>query len=228
MASEKALVLLSGGLDSTTTLAIAISDGYEASAISFQYGQQHSKELESAKAVVLHYALSHHAIIELDLTQIGGSSLTEDKNPIAENRSLSEIGRDIPDTYVPARNTIFLSIASALAEVHLIDHLFIGANSLDYSGYPDCRPEYYQAMQEVIRLGTKRGVEGNPITLHHPLIEMTKAEIIARGADLKVPYHLTWSCYKGGKRSCGRCDSCILRRNGFQEAGIEDPLEYDR
>ncbi len=220
----RAVVLLSGGLDSTTTLAMAIHEGYEVYALSFDYGQRHSRELESAKKIARYYKVPHK-IMNVDLRQIGGSALT-DSIEVPE-RELEEIKGEIPVTYVPARNTILLSFALAYAEVIDADAIFYGANAIDYSGYPDCRPEYVEAFERMANLGTKRGVEGKFIKIVAPLINMTKAEIIKRGMKLGVPYELTWSCYRGGERACGRCDSCLLRLKGFMEAGYEDPLEYE-
>jgi 7-cyano-7-deazaguanine synthase len=185
------------------------------------------KELESAKRLAHHYDVSEHKIMKLDLGQIGGSTLTDLGTDVPENRDATTLGNDIPTTYVPARNTILLSMALSYAEVINAKAIFIGANALDYSGYPDCRPEFFSAFEEVARLGTKVGVEGNPIVIQCPLIGMTKAEIINEGARLEVPFHLTWSCYKGEEKACGRCDSCILRLKGFSEANIIDPIEYE-
>ena len=220
----KCVVLLSGGLDSSTVLAIALKDGCEAHALSFDYGQRHSRELESAKKIAEYFGVKHK-IIKMDLRSIGGSALTDDID--VPNRDIEEIENEIPVTYVPARNTILLSYALAYAEVIDADYIYIGVNALDYSGYPDCRPEYLKAYEEMARLATKRGVEGRPIKIKAPLINMTKAEIIKTGMELGVPYELTWSCYRGGKKACGKCDSCLLRLKGFMEAGYEDPLEYE-
>ena len=224
---KKAVVLLSGGLDSSTCMAIAKDEGYELYALSFDYGQRHSKELESAKAIARHFGAKEHKILSIDLRQIGGSALTDGSIDVPENREEEHMADEIPVTYVPARNTILLSFALAYAEVIDADAIYIGANALDYSGYPDCRPEYYNAFEEVARLGTKRGVEGRPIEIKYPLINMTKAEIIRTGMRLGVPYELTWSCYKGGEKACGVCDSCKLRIKGFKEAGYKDPIEYE-
>jgi len=220
----RCVVLLSGGLDSSTTLAIAINDGCEAHALTFDYGQRHRKEVESAKKIAEYYGVKQK-IIKIDLRSIGGSALTDDID--VPERELEEIERGIPVTYVPARNTILLSYALAYAEVIDADYIYIGVNAIDYSGYPDCRPEYIRAFEEVARLGTRRGVEGKPVKIRTPLINMTKAEIIRKGMELGVPYELTWSCYRGGEKACGRCDSCLLRLKGFMEAGYEDPLEYE-
>jgi 7-cyano-7-deazaguanine synthase len=224
---KKAIVLLSGGLDSTVTLAVAESEGYEIYALSFHYGQRHTKELESAKKIADHYRVKEHKIINLDLSQLGASALTDGSIAIPEGRGIENIGKDIPVTYVPARNTILLSIALGYAEAMDAGTIFIGANALDYSGYPDCRPEYFEAFQKVAELGTKRGVEGRAIQIEHPLISMTKADIVRRGSELNAPLHLTWSCYHGGEKACGECDSCLLRSKGFKEAGIDDPIEYE-
>ncbi len=221
----KAVVLLSGGLDSTTTLAIAINDGYDVYPITFRYGQRHNREIESAKKICEYYNLKLK-IVDINLREIGGSALT-DNIDVPKNRSLGEISREIPVTYVPARNTIFLSIALGYAEVIDADRIYIGVNALDYSGYPDCRPEYIEEFNKLSKLATKRGVEGKPIEIVAPLIHMTKAEIIKKGMELNVPYELTWSCYEGGEKPCGKCDSCILRLKGFMEAGEMDPLEYE-
>jgi len=221
----KAVALLSGGLDSTTALAIAISMGYDVYPITFLYGQRHKKEIESAKKVSKHYGLKLKTI-KIDLKSIGGSALTDNFSvPLREN--YDEIGTEIPITYVPARNTIFLSIALSYAETIGAEKIFIGVNALDYSGYPDCRPEYIEEFNKLSKLATKVGVEGKPIQIVAPLINMTKGEIIKKGLDLKVPYELTWSCYRGEEKACGRCDSCILRLKGFMDASSVDPIEYE-
>ena len=220
----RAVALLSGGLDSSTVLAMALHEGYEVHALSFDYGQRHSRELESAKKIAKYYGVPHK-IIKIDLRQIGGSALTDDID--VPERNVEEIKDEIPITYVPARNTILLSFALAYAEVIEADAIFYGANAIDYSGYPDCRPEYVDAFEKCANLGTKRGAEGKPIRIIAPIIHMSKAEIIKKGMELGVPYELTWSCYRGGEKACGRCDSCLLRLKGFMEAGYEDPLEYE-
>jgi 7-cyano-7-deazaguanine synthase len=222
------VVLLSGGVDSATTLAIARAEGYEAYALSFDYGQRHSRELQSAKRVARDLGAKDHLILTLDLATIGGSALTADI-PVPKGRSHDEIGRGIPVTYVPARNTIFLSHALAWAEVLGAEDIFFGANIYDYSGYPDCRPEYIAAFEGMANLATKAGVEGTSrFKIHTPLIRMTKAEIVAKGHALGVDFSLTWSCYEPseGGLACGRCDSCFLRKKGFAEAGLTDPLPY--
>jgi 7-cyano-7-deazaguanine synthase len=226
---EKAVVLVSGGLDSATVLAIARSAGFEIYAISFRYGQRHSMELESASRVAKSMGVAKHLIINFDLRAIGGSALT-DQMKVPKERRTEEIESGIPVTYVPARNTIFLSFALAWAEVLGVKDIFIGVNALDYSGYPDCRPEYIEAFEKMARLATKAGIEGRlPLKIHTPLIAMTKAEIIRTGLKLGVDYSLTHSCYDPTKEglSCGKCDSCVLRLKGFTEAGASDPLRYD-
>ncbi len=219
-------MLLSGGLDSATTLAIAKREGYACHALSFAYGQRHSRELESAKKVAASLGAAEHLILTLDLRPIGGSALTADI-PVPKGRSPEEIGHGIPVTYVPARNTIFLAHALGWAEVLGTQDLFFGANFYDYSGYPDCRPEYIEAFERLANLATKAGVEGKSrFKIHTPLIRMTKAEIIKRGHALGVDFELTWSCYEPAAdgRACGLCDSCLLRKKGFAEAGLTDPL----
>jgi 7-cyano-7-deazaguanine synthase len=225
--ATKAVVLLSGGLDSAVTLAEAREEGYEIYALSLDYGQRHEKELASAKQIADFYDVKEHKILYIDLLQIGGSALTDLSMAVPQQRNTKHIGDDIPITYVPARNMIMLSFAVAYAEAVDCGAVFIGANALDYSGYPDCRPEFLEAFRDVARLGTKRGVEGRPVEIKYPLINMTKAEIVKEGARLSVPFQLTWSCYLGKEKPCGRCDSCTLRLKGFGEAGIEDPLEYE-
>jgi len=225
---KKAVVLLSGGLDSTTALAVARSAGYELYAMSFRYGQRHSLELESASRVASAIGVEKHLIADFDLRAIGGSALT-DQIEVPKERGAEEIALGIPVTYVPARNTIFLSFALAWAEVLGAEDIFIGVNALDYSGYPDCRTEYIESFERMANLGTKAGVEGRlRLKIHTPLIAMTKAEIIAIGLKLGVDYSLTHSCYDPSSEgiSCGKCDSCLLRLKGFAEAGVRDPLSY--
>lgn len=222
----KAVVLLSGGLDSTTALAIARSKGYEAYALSFRYGQRHRVELESAGRVAKALGAIEHVIADIDLRLFGGSALTDELD-VPKGRSHQEMGDGIPVTYVPARNTIFLSFALAWAEVLEGSDIFIGVNALDYSGYPDCRPEYIAAYEQMANLATKAGVEGTlKLKIHTPLISLTKAEIIQKGAALGVDYAMTSSCYdpSHGGKPCGQCDSCQLRAKGFAEAGLVDPL----
>ncbi len=224
--NSKAIVLASGGLDSSTTLAIAINRGFQTYAISFDYGQRHKLELEAAHRVAKALGAREHLVIRVDLARIGGSALT-DEIPVPKGRKVDEMKHEIPVTYVPARNTVFLSLALAWAEVKKIENIFIGVNALDYSGYPDCRPEYITAFESMANLALKETVEGKmKIKIHTPLIKMSKAEIIKLGTTLGVDYALTWSCYDptpNGK-PCGQCDSCILREKGFKEAGIRDPL----
>ena len=227
---EKAVVLLSGGLDSTTALAIARSQGYRTFAISFNYSQRHSVELDSAIKVAKALAVEQHLILDLDLRPIGGSALT-DQIAVPKDRVSHEISHGIPVTYVPARNTIFLSYALAWAEVLGIEDIFIGVNALDYSGYPDCRPEYIAAFETMANLATKAGVEGRlQLKIHTPLIAMSKAEIIQTGINLGVDYSVTHSCYDPNEQgiACGRCDSCLLRLRGFAGAGARDPLPYQQ
>ena len=225
---SKAIVLLSGGLDSTTALAIAIDRDYEISALTFNYGQRHDYEIDCAKDVAAQFNIKTHHITNIDLGSIGGSALTDDLD-IPKDRDLDEMNSEIPITYVPARNTIFLAYALALAEVKKAFNIFIGVNALDYSGYPDCRPKYIQAFQKMGRLATKSGIEKKEqLQIHTPLIKMKKSEIIQAGMELGVDYSITHSCYdpinKG--QPCGRCDACQLRLKGFAEAGTVDPLNY--
>ena len=219
----KAVILLSGGLDSATALAMAKDQGYECYALSFNYGQRHAAELNAAAKVVSAFNVIEHKTIDLDLTQIGGSALTDNNIDVPESAT-----DGIPVTYVPARNTIFLSYALAWAEVLEINNIFIGVNAVDYSGYPDCRPEYIQAFERMASLATKSGVEGTKLTIHTPLIDLSKADIIQQGNKLNVDYALTISCYQvdqhGG--ACGVCDSCRFRKEGFENAGIPDPTHY--
>jgi 7-cyano-7-deazaguanine synthase len=227
--TKKAVVLLSGGLDSATVLAIAKSQGYELNALSFSYGQRHVFELQAAARVAAYIGVAMHRMVSIDLRAIGGSALTSDI-AVPKERSADEMAHGIPITYVPARNTIFLSFALAWAEVLGSSDLFIGVNALDYSGYPDCRPEFIEAFEKMANLATKAGVEGRQrLKIHTPLIAMTKAQIIRRGLELGVNYALTSSCYDPSPdgEPCGGCDSCLLRQKGFSESGILDPLTYD-
>jgi 7-cyano-7-deazaguanine synthase len=230
METGKVVVLLSGGLDSATVLAIARSEGYELYALSFSYGQRHIFELEAARRVAASIGVAAHRIAEIDLRVFGGSALTGDID-VPKGRTADEMGHGIPITYVPARNTIFLSFALAWAEVLGSSDIFIGVNALDYSGYPDCRPEFIEAFEKMSNLATKAGVEGRQaLQVHTPLIALTKAQIIAKGIELGVDYGLTSSCYDPSPQGapCGQCDSCLLRLKGFRENGIEDPLQYGR
>jgi 7-cyano-7-deazaguanine synthase len=230
MPARRAVVLLSGGLDSTTAFAVARAAGFECYALSFDYGQRHGRELESARRVAAALGAKEHLVLRLDLRAIGGSALTADI-PVPKGRSHEAMGTGIPVTYVPARNTIFLSHALAWAEVLESQDIFIGVNALDYSGYPDCRREYIEAFQEMANLATKAGVEGRSrLKIHTPLIRLTKAQIVQRGAELGVDFGLTWSCYEPQPdgRACGACDSCLLRQKGFTEAGLRDPVPAAR
>ncbi|MDR1954645.1 MAG: 7-cyano-7-deazaguanine synthase QueC [Candidatus Methanoplasma sp.] len=219
----KAVVLLSGGLDSTVTLAIALDEGADAAAISFRYGQRHTKELDSAEAVCKHYGIEHR-IIDIDLSSFR-SALTDRRAEIPSDRE-GDLGKNIPITYVPARNIIFLSIAAGLCESMDAEAIYIGANTVDYSGYPDCRPEFFAAFRKMLAEGTKAGVEGRAAEIRTPIIGLSKAEIVRKGKELGAPLHLTWSCYNGSEKACGRCDSCRLRLKGFKEAGYEDEISY--
>jgi 7-cyano-7-deazaguanine synthase len=225
---KAAVVLLSGGLDSTTVAAIAASEGFAVNALSFAYGQRHSFELEAARRVAQALGVAQHRIATIDLRVFGGSALTDDID-VPKGRDSSQMEHGIPVTYVPARNTIFLSFALAWAEVLGASDVFIGVNALDYSGYPDCRPEFIRAFETMANLATKAGLEGRQkLLIHAPLMHLTKAQIIRRGMDLGVDYALTSSCYDPAPdgKPCGQCDSCFLRRRGFSENGIEDPLPY--
>lgn len=227
---RKAVVLLSGGLDSTTTLAIAQAEGYEAYAISFDYGQRHSYELDAARRIAKIFKIRHHVVTSIDLRTFGGSALTSELE-VPKGRSLEEMTTDIPATYVPARNTVFLSFALAWAEVLGASDIFIGINALDYSGYPDCRPEYVAAFEHMASLATKATVEGRQrIKIHTPLITLTKREIIRRGLDLGVDYSVTSTCYDPSQsgEGCGECDACLLRLSGFAENKTPDPIPYRR
>lgn len=225
---RKAVVLLSGGLDSTTVLAVAKDLGFHPFAISFRYGQRHAVELEAARRVAVAAGVERHVVCDIDLRVFGGSALTSDIE-VPKHSSADELSEDeIPITYVPARNTVFLSFALAFAEVVGSTDIFIGVNALDYSGYPDCRPEYIAAYEKMANLATKAGVEGHELKIHTPLINLTKAETVELGTRLGVDYSLTLSCYDPDKDglSCGRCDSCLLRLRGFADAGLADPVRY--
>jgi 7-cyano-7-deazaguanine synthase len=223
------VVLLSGGLDSATTLAIAKAEGYTPHALSFRYGQRHDHELRAARAVATALGASAHREVAIDLAQFGGSALTADIE-VPRHRNPAEMGTGIPVTYVPARNTIFLSFALAWSELLGATDIFIGVNAIDYSGYPDCRPEYLAAFERMARLATRAGVEGASLTLHAPLIRLRKSEIIRQGLALGVDYALTHSCYDPHPdgAACGTCDACLLRLRGFREAGVPDPARYAR
>lgn len=221
--NRRAVVLLSGGLDSATVLAMARHQGHDCFCLSFDYGQRHAPELEAARRVATHAGASEHRIITIDLRQFGGSALTDDALEVPESG-----GDGIPVTYVPARNTIFLSYALGWSEVLACGDIFIGVNAVDYSGYPDCRPDYIRAYETMANLATRRAVEGKALTLHTPLIDLSKAEIIRRGHELGIDYAMTVSCYQADRqgRACGRCDSCRLRSEGFRAAGLDDPTRY--
>ncbi len=218
---KRAVVLLSGGLDSVTCLSVALKEGYDVYPLSFNYSQRHKKELECAANVVNHYGIKTHKIIKME--NVGGSALTDMGIDVPEYKG----DNDIPVTYVPARNIIFLSYAVGYAEVVDAEAIYIGVNAIDYSGYPDCRPEFIEAFENTIKVGTKSGVEGNPVKIITPLLRLSKAEIIKLATENNAPLNLTTSCYKGGEKACGICDSCILRLKGFREAGLTDPVEYE-
>jgi len=225
---KKAIVLVSGGLDSTTVMAIAKDEGFDIYALSFDYGQRHRVELEAAKTIATALDARQHLIVNTDLGQIGGSALTEEIT-VPKDRDISDDSEEIPITYVPARNTIFLAYALAWSEVLDTPHIFIGVNAIDYSGYPDCRPEYIQAFENMANLATKAGVEGQyRLQIHTPLSQMTKADIIKKGIQLGIDYGLTHSCYDPDENgnACGHCDSCLLRKKGFADAGVTDPTRY--
>jgi len=225
--TRSAVVLLSGGLDSATVLAIARSEGFQVIALSFRYGQRHDVEIIAAQSIARVAGVLRHVVVDIDLRVFGASALTSDL-AVPKGRSDTEISHGIPITYVPARNTIFLSYALALAEVSEADNIYMGVNALDYSGYPDCRPEYVEAFEQMANLATKAGVEGRHLTIHTPLMHQTKGEIIARGLKLGVDYAATISCYDPDASgvACGECDACHLRLKGFSEAGVSDPVRY--
>ena len=225
--TKRAVVLLSGGLDSSTAIALASEEGYELYALSFRYGQRHARELEAARAIGHHFGVRDHKVADIDLRMFGGSALTSDEIAVPLDRGAADMGTGIPSTYVPARNLIFLSFATAYAEVVGADDIFLGINAIDYSGYPDCRPEFLEAFARTANLATKAGTEDRrTLRYHAPLIQMTKADIVREGTRLGVPWDLTWSCYLGEEKACGKCDSCQLRLKGFAEAGLSDPLPY--
>jgi 7-cyano-7-deazaguanine synthase len=224
---KRVVVLLSGGVDSTTTLAIAITEGYEAYALSLDYGQRHQLEIDAARRVANSLGAKEHRVAKIDLRVFGGSALTDDID-VPKHRLATEIGHGIPVTYVPARNTIFLAHALAWAEVIPANHIFLGVNAIDYSGYPDCRPEFIKAFETLANVGTKAGIEGARLRIHTPLIALSKSEIIGKASELGVDLGLTHSCYDPSPEgvACGACDSCLLRLKGFHEAGIKDPIGY--
>ncbi len=223
----EAIVLLSGGLDSSTVLAMARDGGHELVALTFDYGQRHIRELNSARKMAKHFKVKEHIVVPLDLGKLLKSSLTDGSLSVPKGRGRDDIGKAVPSTYVPGRNIIFLSIASSIAESRGALAVFIAANAVDFSGYPDCTPEFISTFQKAIEVGTRTGKEGTPVRILAPLLQMSKADIVKEAIRLKVPLELTWSCYEGGVKACGRCDSCLLRLQGFAEAGVEDPLEYE-
>lgn len=223
----EAIVLLSGGLDSSTVLALAKERGYEIAALTFDYGQKHIRELNSARKIAKHFKVKEHIVVPLNVGSLLKSSLTRNSMSIPQNRTKEEISSEVPSTYVPARNIVFLSIAASIAESRGAKAIFIASNSIDFSGYPDCTPEFISAFQRTLDVGTKSGREGRGIRVEAPIITKSKAEIVREAVRLKVPLEDTWSCYKGGVKACGRCDSCLLRLKGFSEAGLIDPLEYE-
>jgi 7-cyano-7-deazaguanine synthase len=225
--TRTAVVLLSGGLDSATVLAIARSEGFAIIALSFRYGQRHGIEITAAQSIARKAGVLRHVVVDIDLRVFGASALTSEIE-VPKGRSADEMSHGIPITYVPARNTIFLSYALALAEVSMADNIYMGVNALDYSGYPDCRPEYIEAFEQMANLATKAGVEGRHLTIHTPLMHQTKGEIITRGMKLGVDYAATMSCYDpdASGAACGQCDACQLRLKGFMEAGVSDPVRY--
>jgi len=227
MTSPKAVVLLSGGMDSATAAAVALEEGFEVYALSFRYGQRHAAELQAARLVAERLGVRRHVVLDIDLRAFGGSALTGDLE-VPKDTPLERIGSAIPATYVPARNTIFLSFAMGWAETLGASDIFLGANALDYSGYPDCRPEFIEAFERMANLATRAGAEGRRLRVHTPLIDLSKAEIVGLGRRLGVDFALTWTCYDPGPdgRACGRCEACLLRRKGFRDAGAEDPIAY--
>ncbi|HET8541853.1 MAG TPA: 7-cyano-7-deazaguanine synthase QueC [Anaeromyxobacter sp.] len=227
MAKRRAVVLLSGGLDSATCLAVARRDGFEAHCLSVDYGQRHRAELARARRVARALGAADHRVVRVDLSAFGGSALTDARIAVPKGRSAARMAREIPVTYVPARNTVLLALALAHAETIGAEDVFVGVNAIDYSGYPDCRPAFLRAFEKVARLATRAGVSGRALRIQAPLLRLSKAEIVRLGASLGVPYRLTLSCYDPVKgRACGRCDACVLRRKGFAEAGVPDETLY--
>jgi len=223
----QAIVLLSGGLDSSTVLAMAKERAFEVVALTFDYGQKHRRELSSARRIASHFKIRDHVVIPLNLGGLLRSSLTMPSISIPTRGSKEEMPSGVPSTYVPSRNIIFLGIAASVAESVGAEAVFIAANAVDFSGYPDCTPEFIDAFQKMLDVGTKAGREGRGIRVEAPILHKSKAEIVREAVRLRVPLELTWSCYKGGIKACGKCDSCLLRLRGFKEAGIKDPLEYE-
>lgn len=226
MKDRRAVVLLSGGLDSAVAATIAKCERYDIYALTIDYGQRHKKEIEAAKAIADSLRAKEHKVIAVPLGEFGGSALTDPRMALPKGRTMAEIGTGIPTTYVPARNTVFISLGLAYAESIGANAVFIGAHALDYSGYPDCRPEYFDAWNELTKLATKIGVDGKPIRIHAPLVGWTKTKIVETGLDLQAPMGRSWSCYDGGEKACGVCDSCQLRLRAFAEAGSKDPIAY--
>jgi 7-cyano-7-deazaguanine synthase len=226
---KRAVCLLSGGMDSAVAAYLAKKEGYEIYALTIDYGQRHARELASARNLAKELGVREHKLLRINLRAIGGSALTDNiKVPAGKTAREINASSKIPATYVPARNTIMLSIALACAEAIRAEAIYIGANHIDYSGYPDCRPEYFRAFQKLADLATKTGVEGRRIVIRTPLLKMSKADIVKTAAMLKVPLKLTWSCYQGRRKACGICDSCVLRKQGFQKAGLKDPVKYEK
>jgi len=225
-ARPRAVVLLSGGMDSATAAAVAKRDGFDLLALTVEYGQRHVRELESARAVARALGAREHQEIRVPLGAFAGSALTDPRVKVPRGRRPRQIGRGVPPTYVPARNTVLLALGAAFAEARGAKAVYIGANAVDYSGYPDCRPEFLRALERAVALGTRAGVEGDPIRLRAPLVRKSKAQIVRLAARLRVPLELTWSCYLGGPIACGECDACLLRLRGFREARATDPVPY--
>jgi 7-cyano-7-deazaguanine synthase len=223
---KKAVCLISGGIDSCVSAFIAKKQGHTVYALTINYGQRHKKEILCAKKIASAVNAIKHIILDVDLSKFGGSSLVDKNKTPEKDRNLIDIGKNIPSTYVPARNTVFLAIALAYAEALSADSVFIGATAADYSGYPDCRPEFIEAFQKLSDIATKKGLEKKPIKIVAPLLYLTKSKIIKKGIDLKAPLEKTWSCYLGNKKACGRCDSCLLRLKGFKQLEINDPIDY--
>jgi 7-cyano-7-deazaguanine synthase len=222
-----AIVLLSGGLDSSTALAVAKEKGFEVVALTFDYGQKHKREIESARNVARKVGVKRHIVVPVSFGEPLNSSLTSDSQEIPVRLRRSEVAGGIPSTYVPGRNIVFLSIASSIAESIGASSVFIAANAVDFSGYPDCTPEFIESFQKMLDVGTKAGKDGRRIRVEAPLLRMSKADIVREAVRLKVPLELTWSCYRGGAKACGKCDSCVLRLEGFKVAGVKDPAEYE-
>jgi len=225
---KKAVCLISGGLDSCVTANIAKNKGFEIYAITFDYGQKHRKEINCAKKIAQSVDAKKHIIFKININEFGGSSLTDESLDTELDHELSDIGKEIPITYVPGRNTVFLSIALSYAEAIDAGSIFIGVTATDYSGYPDCRPEFIKAFQKVVNIATKKGVEGKIIKINAPVLNLKKSDIIKKGKELNACFQNTWSCYVGEKKACGRCDSCLLRLKGFKESGFKDPIKYKK